>query len=356
MHVVLDDDEVSSDEDEPLQKRLRQLFGTGPTVLDEAVVADKEVVDKRAAEKRVMEEAAAKKATEERVVEEAAAKDATAGVSPAPDQVPSAAGAKRVVAPSGPTPSAKCPYRGVWKPRFVQLSLPLFSLFCVWDFILLLPFWPMSSPSGAAAAMGTAAADAAVRAAPGLAPVSEPRTLEGVFKDMVELEGEPDVVPEVVQEEAPAEGAMIAVHAAAAPPPSCGARAPPSSAPHKATTSGAATGKGMEVVLGHPSPYALGNISVGEAVSTAHQALSHAQCILRCEGEDLADERQCLQLWESMLKRTTMSERAAARAWQHGFNLQVEAIAQRDADSWWALADVWELYTSAKARDSVITK
>jgi hypothetical protein len=123
MHVVLDDDEVSSDEDEPLQNQLRQLFGTGPTVLDEAVVADKEVVDKRAAEKRVMEEAAAKKATEERAVEEAAVKDVTAGVSPAPDQVPSAAGAKRVVAPSGPTPSAKRPYRGVWKPRFVQLSL-----------------------------------------------------------------------------------------------------------------------------------------------------------------------------------------------------------------------------------------
>jgi hypothetical protein len=26
----------------------------------------------------------------------------------------------------------------------------------------------------------------------------------------------------------------------------------------------------MEVVLGHPSPYALGDISMGEAVSTAH--------------------------------------------------------------------------------------
>jgi hypothetical protein len=40
-----------------------------------------------------------------------------------------------------------------------------------------------------------------------------------------------------------------------------------------------------------------------------------------------------------MLKRTTMFERKAARTRQHGFNLQVEAIAQRDADSWRALAD-----------------
>jgi hypothetical protein len=57
-----------------------------------------------------------------------------------------------------------------------------------------------------------------------------------------------------------------------------------------------------------------------------------------------------------MLKRTMMSERAAARARQHGFDLQVEAIAQRDADSWRALADARELYASAEARASAVTK
>jgi hypothetical protein len=66
---------------------------------------------------------------------------------------------------------------------------------------------------------------------------------------------------------------------------------------------------------------------VGEAVSTAHQALSQAQRVLHRKGEDLADERRRLQLWASMLKRMTVSERAAAQARQHGFNLQVEAIA-----------------------------
>jgi hypothetical protein len=112
----------------------------------------------------------------------------------------------------------------------------------------------------------------------------------------------------------------------------------------------------MEVVLGHPSPYVSDDISVGEAVSTAHQVLSQAQCVLHRECEDLADEHRRLQLWASMLKRTTMSERVAAWARQHGFHLQVEAIAQRDADSWQALADARELYTSAVARASAITK
>jgi hypothetical protein len=176
----------------------------------------------------------------------------------------------------------------------------------------------------------------------------------------VESEGEPEVaseaVPEVVQEEAPVEGAMIAIRVAAAPPLSHGAHAPLSSAPRKAAALGAAADKGMEVVLWHPTPYAPGDISMGEAVSTAHQALSQAQRILHHEGEDLADECCRLQLWASMLKRMMMSERAAARARQHGFDLQVEAIAQHDADSQWALADARELYSSAEARANTITK
>jgi hypothetical protein len=64
--VILDDDEVSCHEDEPLQKRLRQLSGTEP-----AAATNKEAVDKR-----VTEEVAAKRATEEATAEEAAAKQA----------------------------------------------------------------------------------------------------------------------------------------------------------------------------------------------------------------------------------------------------------------------------------------
>jgi hypothetical protein len=57
-----------------------------------------------------------------------------------------------------------------------------------------------------------------------------------------------------------------------------------------------------------------------------------------------------------MLKRTTVSERAVARARQHGFDLQVDVIAQRDDDSQQALADAQELYASAEARTSAVIK
>jgi hypothetical protein len=183
----------------------------------------------------------------------------------------------------------------------------------------------MSSPSGAAtvmgmtaSAIGTAAIDAAVGGTPGPAPDSESWTPEGVPEDVVEdSKEEPEVAPgpvlEVVQEKTPAEGAMITIRTVAAPLPSRGARAPLSSVPRTAAASGAATGEGMEVVLGHPTPYAPGDISMGEAMSTAHPALSQAQRVLHGEGEDLADECRCLQLWASMLMRTTVFERAVAR-------------------------------------------
>jgi hypothetical protein len=243
---------------------------------------------------------------------------------------------------------------GVFRNLDLSSFLSPFSPFC--GFIFLLPFLPRSSPSGAAAATGTAAVDAVVGVAPGPAPVSKPRTPEGIPEDVVESKGEPEAVPEVAQEEAPADGAMIAVRVAVTPPSSRGACTLLLSAPRRAAASGAVAGEGMEVVLGHPTPYAPGDFSVSEAVSTAHQALSQAQRVLHHEGEDLVDERRRLQLWASMLKRTMMSERVAARARQHDFDLQVEAIAQRDADSRRALTDARELYASAEAQASVATK
>jgi hypothetical protein len=129
------------------------------------------------------------------------------------------AGAKRDVAPSGSTLAAKCPYRGVWKPRFVQPSLPLFFSVGLYSLNTL---FARSSPSDAATVMGTtaSAADAAIGVTPGPAPDGQPRTPEGVLEDVVEdSEGE----PEVVWEEAPVEGAMITVRTTVAPSPSRGA-------------------------------------------------------------------------------------------------------------------------------------
>jgi hypothetical protein len=119
--VVLDDDEVLFDDDAPLQKRLRLSSDTGGSsgsglAAPEVVAATKAVVDREAADKRVVREAAVKEAvdkeaadkrsTEEatvkevidkevadkRVTEEDAVNEALVGAvgdSSAPDQVPS---------------------------------------------------------------------------------------------------------------------------------------------------------------------------------------------------------------------------------------------------------------------------
>jgi hypothetical protein len=78
--------------------------------------------------------------------------------------------------------------------------------------------------------------------------------------------------------------------------------------------------------------------------------------VLRREDGDLTNERRRLQLWASMLKETTVTERAEARGRQRGFDLQAEAIELRDADSRRALADAQELYASAEACATVVIK
>jgi hypothetical protein len=98
VRVIHDDDEVSSDEDEPLQERLRSLFPAGGS--SSLGTASPVVVAVKAA--------GAKAATDRRAAEEAAAKEAAGEGSSVPSQVPSsAAGAKRVATPSGSSPPAK---------------------------------------------------------------------------------------------------------------------------------------------------------------------------------------------------------------------------------------------------------
>jgi hypothetical protein len=87
--VVLDDYEVSLDEDVPLQKRLRQLSaasgssGSSPDVANVAaamkVVADKEVTDKRAVEEATVKEVEDKEAADKRAAEEATTKEVAVG-------------------------------------------------------------------------------------------------------------------------------------------------------------------------------------------------------------------------------------------------------------------------------------
>jgi hypothetical protein len=101
VRVVHDDDEVSSDEDEPLQARLQSLFlAGGPSSLG---TASPDVVV-------AVKAAGAEVATDRRAAEEAVAKEAADEGSSVPGQAPSsAAGAKRVATPSGSSPPAKRP-------------------------------------------------------------------------------------------------------------------------------------------------------------------------------------------------------------------------------------------------------
>jgi hypothetical protein len=114
VRVVHDDDEVSSDEDELLQARLRSLF---PASRSSSLGTASPVVV-------AVEAAGAEAAMDRRATEEAATKEAAGEGSSVPGQVPSsAAGAKRVATPSGSSPPAKRPYRGVWRPRYAPKSL-----------------------------------------------------------------------------------------------------------------------------------------------------------------------------------------------------------------------------------------
>jgi hypothetical protein len=102
--VILDDDNVSSDEDEPLQKRLHQLSNVGTATLDEVAVmttaTDKEAVVKRTTAKR----AAVKATTDEEVAGKAA------------DEVAGAVGTRR--------PSTRHPQWPGPRGRWLQVALP----------------------------------------------------------------------------------------------------------------------------------------------------------------------------------------------------------------------------------------
>jgi hypothetical protein len=89
VRVVLDDDEVSYDEDAPLQKRVwlssvvGGSSGSAPAMADVAAAmkaaVDKEVADKRAAKEATMNVAADKEAADKRVTEVSRMKEAMVG-------------------------------------------------------------------------------------------------------------------------------------------------------------------------------------------------------------------------------------------------------------------------------------
>jgi hypothetical protein len=132
----------------------------------------------------------------------------------------------------------------------------------------------------------------------------------------------PEVVPSPSPVEVLVEEATPVMRAAVPSSPLATAAASFSALGTTAAADAAADAVGeMKVVMGHPTYHAPGDISLDGAVSTALRALSQVQRVLRREDGDLADERQPLQLWASMLKETMATERAEARGHQRGFDL-----------------------------------
>jgi hypothetical protein len=111
-----------------------------------------------------------------------------------------------------------------------------------------------------------------------------------------------------------------------------------------------------EVILGHPTLRAPGDISLDEAMGTAHWALTQAQNVLRWESGGIVDEQQRLLQWDSMLKERTTTERARAEARQQHLDVREDllnrlqtAINCRNRDSQRMLAEAKELYASIEA-------
>jgi hypothetical protein len=357
--VVHDDDEVSSDEDEPLQVRLRSRFPAGGS----STLGTASPVSAAAGA------AGAEGPSDRRAVAEVTATEVAGEGSPVLDQAPSSvAGAKRVAAPSGSSPPAKRPYRGVWRPRYVSKSLrPVSFSFCEAHYFSFPSSRPPPAPRAPSMATVVSSAPPAAEATgpavaaevvPELVAGGTPQTPEGVPVDASESPADaPEVVPSPSLVEVLAEEVTPVVRTAVPTSPlAAAATSSPALGAAAAADAGADAAGETEVVMGHPTYHAPGDISLDGAVSTALRALSQVQCVLRREDGDLTDERQRLQLWTSMLKETTTTERAEARGHQRGFDLQAEAIELRDADSRRALTDAQELYSSAEARAAVVIK
>jgi hypothetical protein len=206
--------------------------------------------------------------------------------------------------------------------------------------------------SSAAPAAGATVPAVAAEVVLELVAGGTPQTPEGVPVDVPESPADaPEAVPSPSPVEVLAEEATPVVRTAVPSSPLAAVAASPSALGTAALADAAADAVGeTEVVMGHPTYHAPGDISLDGAVSTALRALSQVQRVLHREDGDLADERRRLQLWASMLKETTVSERAEARGRQRGFDLQAKAIELRDVDSRRALANAQELYASAEAR------
>jgi hypothetical protein len=302
------------------------------------------------------EAAAKKKALEEAVKKtESAVATADSGPSSAP-----LAGVKMVATPSGSTPSVMRQFHGSWKPRYATRPFICHFLYCVYDFNLVSPAYSVPSsgrspPSGGPNVIGAAQvvepqdsveaqlSDEAVggdgvlvsSAAVAVGVVTQVATNGVSLASEVLRGGATNVTTEEVATDDPASLASLSGG-------TCFSTV--------ATDDGGAMEP--EVILGHPTLRAPGDVSLDEAMGTAHWTLTQAQNVLHWESGGIIDEWWRLLLWASMLKeRTTVEARQQhLDGREELLNKLQTAINSRDHDSQWMLAEAKELYATTEAR------
>jgi hypothetical protein len=297
MRVIHDDDEVSSDEDEPLQVQLRSRFPAGGS---RSLGTASPIAAAAGA-------TGAEGPSDRRAAAEVAAIEVAGEGSLVPGQAPSsAAGAKRAAAPRCSSPPAKWPYRGIWIPRYVPKSLrPVLFSFCEAHYFSFPSSRPPPGPrapsvatvvSSSPPAVGATGPAVAAEVVPEVVTGGTHQTPEGVPVDAPESPTDaPEVVPSPSPVEVLAEEATPVVCSAAPSSPLATAVASSSALSAAAPADTAAdVVEETEVVTGHPTYHAPGDISLDGAVSTALRALSQVQRVLRRDDGDLADERQRL--------------------------------------------------------------
>jgi hypothetical protein len=84
-----------------------------------------------------------------------------------------------------------------------------------------------------------------------------------------------------------------------------------------------------EVIMGHPSLWVLGAISLSEVMDTTHFVLNKAHVVLRWEREDINEEWLCLSVWVSLLKKRTTSEKEKVEVRQKRLDVMEIMFARR---------------------------
>jgi hypothetical protein len=125
--------------------------------------------------------------------------------------------------------------------------------------------------------------------------------------------------------------------------------------PSTATADENVTVEEPRVILGHPTFRAPEDVSIDEATSMVHWALTQAQNVLHQESGGIIDEQRRLLLWASMLKERITVERVRVEARQHHLDVRGELLNRlqtniNNRDSQKMLAEAKELYASAKAQ------